>query len=158
MLMTAKDNPGVFIPPPLIYAAFFGASGYLQKRLPIGGSFFDNPWSRTGSVLLLMAALYILSRSLVQFIRTKNTVITVRAASSLQKTGIYRLTRNPMYLGLALIYLGLACLIGKWWNILLFPLLLLTVQEFVIRREEKYLTRRFGREYDEYRNAVRRWL
>ncbi len=156
--MTAKDNPGVFIPPPLIYAAFFGASGYLQKRLSIGGSFFDNPWSRTGSVLLLMAALYILSRSLVQFIRTKNTVITVRAASSLQKTGIYRLTRNPMYLGLALIYLGLACLIGKWWNILLFPLLLLTVQEFVIRREEKYLTRRFGREYDEYRNAVRRWL
>jgi protein-S-isoprenylcysteine O-methyltransferase Ste14 len=63
-----------------------------------------------------------------------------------------------MYLGLALLYLGLTGYLGNWWNIILFPLLLLIAYEFVIRREERYFKSRFGQEYDEYRNTVRRWL
>lgn len=63
-----------------------------------------------------------------------------------------------MYVGLSLLYLGIACIIGNWWNFFLFPLLLLIVQEYVIKREEKYLVRRFGEAYLDYRRKVRRWI
>ena len=90
--------------------------------------------------------------------KTKNTPVIIKSASSLQTTGIYSVSRNPMYLSLLLIYTGLAFLIGNWWNIILLPLLFLVVQEYVIKREEKYLERRFGQEYLNYKLKVRRWL
>ena len=73
-------------------------------------------------------------------------------------TGIYGITRNPMYVGLAMVYLGITCFIGNWWNIILFPLLFLIVQEYIIKREEKYLEFEFGQQYDDYKRIVRRWL
>jgi protein-S-isoprenylcysteine O-methyltransferase Ste14 len=85
-------------------------------------------------------------------------MITIKAAASLQTKGVYQVSRNPMYLGLALLYLGFTCYFGNWWNVILFPLLLLIVQEFVIKREERYLKRRFGQQYDDYQQIVRRWL
>jgi protein-S-isoprenylcysteine O-methyltransferase Ste14 len=60
--------------------------------------------------------------------------------------------------GLAVMYLGISCLIGNWWNIILFPILLLVIQEYIIKREEKYLERAFGQKYLDYKNRVRRWL
>jgi protein-S-isoprenylcysteine O-methyltransferase Ste14 len=63
-----------------------------------------------------------------------------------------------MYVGLAIVYLGVTCLIGNWWNIILFPLLLLVIQEYIIKREEKYLERAFGEKYLDYKSRARRWL
>ena len=63
-----------------------------------------------------------------------------------------------MYVGLAILYLGITCLIGNWWNVILFPLLFIIVQEYIIKREEKYLELEFGKEYNEYKKTVRRWL
>jgi len=97
-------------------------------------------------------------RSLRQFFLTKNTLILIKPASSLQITGIYGITRNPMYVGLAILYLGITCLIGNWWNVILFPLLFIIVQEYIIKREEKYLELEFGKEYNDYKKTVRRWL
>ena len=151
--MIAKDNPGVYIPPPLIYVAVFVIAVFLQKKTGIDHSLFKTRSILFTSILFFVPALYFLIRSLNQFIRTKNTVVTIKAAESLQITGIYKTTRNPMYVGL-----GLTCLIGNWWNIILLPLLLLVVQEYVIKREEKYLARKFGNEYMDYRQHVRRWL
>lgn len=152
------DNPGVYIPPPLIYAAVFGIAVFLQKEIGIDNSLFQTRSILFTSILFFVLALYFMIRSLNQFIRTKNTVVTIKAAESLQITGIYKITRNPMYVSLVLVYLGLTCLIGNWWNIILLPLLLLVVQEYVIKREEKYLARKFGNEYMDYRQRVRRWL
>jgi protein-S-isoprenylcysteine O-methyltransferase Ste14 len=59
---------------------------------------------------------------------------------------------------LAIVYLAFTCFIGNWWNIILFPVLLLIIQEYIINREEKYLHRRFGQEYLDYKTKVRRWL
>jgi protein-S-isoprenylcysteine O-methyltransferase Ste14 len=156
--MIAMDNPGVYIPPPLIYAAVFGIAVFLQKEIGIDNSLFQTRSILFTSILFFVLALYFMIRSLNQFIRTKNTVVTIKAAESLQITGIYKITRNPMYVSLVLVYLGLTCLIGNWWNIILLPLLLLVVQEYVIKREEKYLARKFGNEYMDYRQRVRRWL
>jgi protein-S-isoprenylcysteine O-methyltransferase Ste14 len=156
--MKEKDNPGIYIPPPLIYAAIFLIALFLQKKASIDDTVFKTRLTMIPGVLFFAAAVFFLSRSLVQFIRTRNSVVTVKPAESLQTSGIYRATRNPMYVGLVLVYLGLTCLIGNWWNIILLPVLLLTIQEYVMKREEKYLTRKFGPEYINYKQKVRRWL
>ncbi len=63
-----------------------------------------------------------------------------------------------MYVSLLLVYTGLSFLIGNWWNLILLPLLVFIVQEYVIKREENYLDRRFGQQYADYKKRVRRWL
>jgi protein-S-isoprenylcysteine O-methyltransferase Ste14 len=110
-----------------------------------------------GFIFILIASPFLV-KSLRQFFLTKNSVITIKPAFSLQITGIYAITRNPMYLGLANLYVALTCFIGNWWNIILLPLLIVLVQERIIKPEERYLERRFGQPYLDYKNRVRRWL
>ena len=156
--ITKPDNPGVQFPPPLLYAAFFLAGIFIQKFMPLSHSFFEQQPVRLAAVFFFLVGLLFSTTSMSQFIRTKNTIIPNKAATSLQTTGIYHTTRNPMYVALAMIYLGLTCLFGNWWNIILLPVLLILVQELVIKREEQYLARRFGEAFSQYRQKVRRWL
>lgn len=153
-----KDNPGVYIPPPLIYAVVFLAAVFIQKKISIDDSGFHSQMAKIAGVLFLIVSLFFMVTSLRQFFISKNTLIPIKPASSLQTNGIYSITRNPMYVSLALIYLGISCFVGNWWNVILFPFLLLIVQEYIIKREEKYLVRRFGQEYVIYKTKVRRWL
>lgn len=153
-----SKGPGVYIPPPLFYVFTFVAAVFIQKRLPISEALFGTVVIKITGTVFFIVALFFLLKSLRQFFLTKNTVVLIKPASSLQTTGIYAITRNPMYLGLALVYLGVTCFVGNWWNVILFPLLLLIVQEYIIKREENYLAVEFGQEYDAYENSVRRWL
>ncbi len=153
-----EDSPGVYIPPPLIYALIFLAAVFIQKKISLDDSFFHLQIAKIAGALFLIASLFFMVRSLRQFFISKNTLIPIKPASSLQTNGIYKITRNPMYVSLALVYLGISCFVGNWWNIILFPLLLLIVQEYIIKREEKYLLRRFGKDYVVYKTKVRRWL
>lgn len=153
-----KDHPGIYVPPPIIYALTFLAAVFIQKKVPINDSLFHRQVTKIVGVGLLIIALFFLLRSLIQFALSKNTLVTIMPTHSLQTNGIYNITRNPMYLGLAIVYLGISCLIGNWWNIILFPFLLLIIQQYMINREEKYLERRFGQVYLDYKLKVRRWL
>ena len=153
-----KDHPGIYVPPPIVYVLTFLAAVFIQKKVPIDDSLFHLQLTKIAGVGLLIIALFFLFRSLRQFFQSKNTLVTIMPARSLQTNGIYAITRNPMYIGLAIVYLGISCLIGNWWNIILFPLLLLVIQEYMIKREEKYLERRFGQVYLDYKSKVRRWL
>lgn len=153
-----KDNPGIYVPPPMIYALTFVAAVFVHRKIPINDSLFHWQVTKMAGIFFLLLAIFFLIRSLRQFFKSKNTVVTIKPASSLQKDGIYSVTRNPMYLGLAMVYMGISCLIGHWWNIILFPALIVVVQEYIIKREEKYLERRFGQEYLDYKSKVRRWL
>ena len=153
-----KDSPGVYIPPPLLYVLFFLVSVFLQKKVAIDDTVFHMSITKIIGILLLIASLVFLVSSLRAFFLSKNTLVLIKPASSLQTKNVYAISRNPMYVGLAFVYLGITCLIGNWWNIILFPLLLLLIQEYIIRREEKYLERAFGVKYVEYKKKVRRWL
>lgn len=153
-----KDSPGVYIPPPLIYVLIFLIALFVQKKVSINNSAFHSQTAKIVGVSLLIISLFFSLTSLQKFIRSKNTLILIKPASSLQTDGIYHISRNPMYVGLAIIYLGITCFIGNWWNIILFPILLMIIQEYVIKSEEKYLHRRFGQEYLDYKSKVRRWL
>jgi protein-S-isoprenylcysteine O-methyltransferase Ste14 len=72
--------------------------------------------------------------------------------------GPYRLSRNPLYVGLLALYLGLALLAPTFWGLALFPAAVLLVDWGAIRPEERFLHERFGAPYDEYRRRTRRWL
>jgi protein-S-isoprenylcysteine O-methyltransferase Ste14 len=152
------DHPGVYIPPPLIYVLTFLAAVYAEKIFRIDDSTFHKQPVKIAGIILLVIALFFLVRSLRQFLKSKNTLVTIKPSTTLESSGIYNITRNPMYVGLAIVYLGITCLVGNWWNIILFPLLLLVVQEYIIKSEEKYLERRFGKVYLDYKSKVRRWL
>jgi protein-S-isoprenylcysteine O-methyltransferase Ste14 len=153
-----KDSPGVYIPPPLFYVVIFLAAVFLQKKIPFDNFIFHLQIIKLTGISLLIISLVFLIASLRKFFLSRNTLILIKPASSLQTDGIYKISRNPMYTGLALVYLGITCLCGNWWNIILFPLLFLIIQEYIIKKEEKYLERAFGVKYLEYKGRVRRWL
>jgi protein-S-isoprenylcysteine O-methyltransferase Ste14 len=153
-----QDSPGVYVPPPLIYVVAFLAAIFLQSQFYINDAPFHHPLSKILGIVLLVCSLFFLVTSLTKFFRTKNTLIPFKPASSLQTNGIYSVSRNPMYVGLAIVYLGLTCLIGNWWNIILFPLLIFLVEVLIIKKEESYLERAFKDEFANYRQKVRRWL
>ena len=153
-----SKGPGVYIPPPLFYVLIFLAAVLIQQIIPIAEKLFQLLIFKVVGIILLLIASFFLFRSLRQFFLSKNTVILIKPASELQTTGIYGISRNPMYVGLTIVYLGITFLVGNWWNLILFPLLFLVVQEYVIKREEKYLLLEFGLKYEEYRMTVRRWL
>jgi protein-S-isoprenylcysteine O-methyltransferase Ste14 len=83
---------------------------------------------------------------------------TDRPVPRLVTDGPFRYTRNPGYLGLTMLYAGIAVLRNALWAILLLPLVLYVIQRQVIGREERYLERTFGDEYLAYKAQVRRWL
>ena len=153
-----KDSPGIYIPPPLFYVLIFLLALFIQKKAGINDSLFHLQITKWVGILFLITALFFLVSSLGKFFRSKNTLVLIKPASSLQTNGIYGISRNPMYVGLLFVYLGIACFIGNWWNIILFPLLLLIMQEYIIKREENYLVRAFGEKYLAYKSEVRRWL
>ncbi len=81
-----------------------------------------------------------------------------RAAHTLITAGPFRFTRNPLYLSLAVIYSGIALLLGALWALLALPFTLLVVSKGVIAPEERYLDATFGEAYRRYQARVRRWL
>jgi protein-S-isoprenylcysteine O-methyltransferase Ste14 len=153
-----KDHPGVVIPPPLFYAATFLLSLLIQKLIRVDRSFFHDMIARIAGIIFLVVCIFFAFPALQQFLKTKNTLITIRPANSLQTTGIYSINRNPMYISLLCLYAGLAILVGNWWTLALLPVLAIIVTSIVILPEERYLQRAFGAEYIEYKKNVRRWI
>lgn len=156
--MKAKNHPGVYLPPPLIYAAIFFSSILVNRIWPL--AFFPAYQSITHLIGWFVTALSVVCAAcgLWKFFRTRNTLITIKPARSLQTNGIYAYTRNPMYLGLLLLYTGIAFFKGNLWTFLFIPVLILIIQNYVIMNEEKYLEGAFNSEYLEYKRSVRRWI
>lgn len=93
-----------------------------------------------------------------RFKHANTSFIPWKASTALVTDGPYRFTRNPMYLGMAALYAGIALGTGLLWALALLPIVLAVIQVAVIRREEAYLERLFGNPYRDYRAKVRRWI
>lgn len=96
------DSPGVYFPPPLLYVLTFLTAVFLKKKILINDSLFHSQTIKIIGVVFFSAAFLFLVASLRQFFVSKNTLLLIKPASSLQYNGIYSFTRNPMYVGLAL--------------------------------------------------------
>lgn len=96
--------------------------------------------------------------AMLAFRRAKTATIPFYPASALVQRGPYRFSRNPMYVALAVAYVGAALLLNTPWPLFLLPLVLVVLYATVIRPEERYLLSAFPEDYAAYRARVRRWL
>ena len=93
-----------------------------------------------------------------EFKRHDTAVNPDQPPTILVTTGLYRFSRNPMYVGLTLLQLGLALTLNSWWLVLTLVPALIMMSRGVIDREEQFLAAKFGKRYIDYKNSVRRWL
>jgi protein-S-isoprenylcysteine O-methyltransferase Ste14 len=158
-----KDRgPAVRFPPPLLFAAGFLAGWLIDRRvvrLPLLR--MGEPLAtqiQVAALALCVIGLALAAWGLITFARARTAIIPHRPASRLVQTGPYRFTRNPMYVGLTLLYVGLTGLSDSMWPLVFLPFVLIALHQAVIRREERYLSTAFGKEYAAYQRRVRRWL
>ena len=148
-------GPALLAPPPLLFLGAFGAGLLLDRAAPPPA--LPLRVRRAGPTLI--AAGVALGAWFIATMRRAGTPIDPTEAPTVLVTGgPFRFTRNPGYAGLTLTYAGVALTAGARWPLMLLPAALATLDRGVVRREERYLTSRFGSSYEEYRGRVRRWL
>lgn len=153
-----RDTAGVIAPPPLIFLGFLLAGWGVGHGVGEPGLGLADTVRRGLAVAGLVVGLGIEGWAAGLFRRAGTAVLPWKPSTALVTHGVYRFTRNPIYLGYAVTYLALA--IGMDSPVALVFILpcVLVVERFVIAREETYLEARFGTAYVAYRGAVRRWL
>jgi protein-S-isoprenylcysteine O-methyltransferase Ste14 len=151
-------SPGVRFPPPLLYAIPFLVGYLLHLWYPLAITGDGARWLEVvGSLLAGLWAAFMIA-AFATFLRAHTSILPFKPATRLVTTGPYRLTRNPMYVSFALLYVGIALLLDSWWPLFFLPMVLVAVDRLVIVREERYLLDEFGGHYDAYCRRVRRWI
>ena len=159
--MTAPTiRPAVHFPPPFLFVGGTCLAWLLEKKLIrihlVGGS-AEGLLLRPG-VVILAAGLTFMSWGLLTFAKARTGILPGRPAKQIVSHGPYRLSRNPMYTGMATAYIGGALILNSGWALILLPLVMLALYRFVIQPEEQYLSLAFPTEYGEYRRKVRRFI
>ena len=150
-------NPRIFPLPPAVLLLFLAAGYVLQRLSPLGSGEPPIESAIAGDALMVLAFV-IAVLAAREMGRARTAIRPGKAAAALVRTGVFARSRNPIYLSFVFFIIGFGLATANPWMIILAPLLLLYVQERVIKREEDYLTQRFGPEYVEYRKKVRRWF
>jgi protein-S-isoprenylcysteine O-methyltransferase Ste14 len=151
-----RDTAGVVVPPPFIFLGGLAVGFGLEALLPGSSVPAAVRWVLGG--VLLVAGIALLASFNTSFSRKGTAVEPWKPTTAIVTTGPYRLTRNPAYLGMALVYAAIALLADALWVLAPLPVVLAVIDRAVIAREERYLERKFGREYLDYKATVRRWL
>jgi protein-S-isoprenylcysteine O-methyltransferase Ste14 len=146
------------IPPPLVAAAFALVMWAVAGGLP--GASVQFPGQAVATAALVVAGLSVIAISILQFNRARTTINPLKpdAASALVTGGVFQLTRNPMYLGMALVLAGWAVWLGNAACVLLLALFVAYITRFQIAPEERALRAHFSEEFDAYAQQVRRWI
>ena len=153
-----SDTAGVLAPPPALYGAGLIVGLVLQVLHPVHIASSTGGMLRGVGIALVVVGLLLSTAVMRVFGAARTPVPPYRPTTRLVFEGPYRFSRNPDYIGQALVYAGIALVANSWWPLFTLPLVLFVVQRFVIEREERYLEGKFGEEYREYRARVRRWL
>jgi protein-S-isoprenylcysteine O-methyltransferase Ste14 len=150
---------GVITRPPLLFLAALLLGLASDHLLPLP---FDVPaaglthWIIAGSLILIGLAFF--ATGIRNFSRAATPVPTTKPTRALVTTGIHGWTRNPIYLGMFLVYGAIGVAARSPWTLILTLPLAITIRYGVVAREETYLERRFGDAYRDYKARVRRWL
>ena len=154
----AVDSLELKIPPPLV-AVVFGLLMWGVASLDGAAGFLG---SHRLAAALVVAAIGVAFGfpAMAAFVRAKTTMnpTTPAAASSLVTHGVYRITRNPMYVSLVLYLLAWAVYLSSGLALIVVPVFALYIDRFQIRPEERALSALYGTEYAAYTSRVRRWL
>jgi protein-S-isoprenylcysteine O-methyltransferase Ste14 len=152
-------GPNIRVPPLYFIGGFLVGMILHATVRPI--TILGGPASRTlvtAGWVIFWIGMIVAHSGVFTFMLAGTTMFPFKEASRLVTHGPYRFTRNPMYLGLTIAYIGLSLALNTAWPIILLPLMLWLLVKTVIEAEEKYLTAEFGDEYVQYTKRVRRWL
>ncbi len=155
---SAKDGAAVRIPPPLVYLGAVIAGVLMHAfvaPLPVGLPIVSRIVVATTAAV---SSLVFMGLAIKLFRRTGQDPKPWATTPEIISTGVYRVTRNPMYVGMALLQIAIGVGLANWWVIIAVPVVLVLVYLTAIRHEEAYLERKFGRAYSDYKESVRRWL
>lgn len=146
------------VPPLALVLVLAGAMWFAAKELP--SLEFSLPWRDGLSVTVSGGGILVILAGLYEFQKAKTTFnpMTPDAASSVVTSGIYRVSRNPMYLGFLLVLIGWAIFLSHVLPFLFLPVFVAYMNRFQISPEERALSAKFGEGYDRYKQAARRWL
>ena len=148
----------LLIPPP-IQALLSAIMMWLISRYFLQANFNSSIMNIFGLVFLIIAVIIIiLSINKFRAIKTTISPLKPNNTSSLVITGIYKHTRNPMYLGLLLILFSTALLLNNFISFLILPLFIIFITKNQILPEEEALENMFGEKYKNYKKKVRRWI
>lgn len=148
----------LLIPPPIVALACAAAIWALARYVP--GFDVQVPGQRMAAFALIGLGLLLDASSIAAFLRAKTTIspLSPEKSAQLVETGFYRITRNPMYLGLLLLLAGYALLQGSALTLPVLAFFIAYITHFQIKPEEERLAGLFGEDYQRYRQRVRRWI
>jgi protein-S-isoprenylcysteine O-methyltransferase Ste14 len=96
--------------------------------------------------------------ALIEFRKARTKLDSHNSVKNLVVSGVYRFTRNPIYLGFLFMVIGFPLTYGYYWGIVIAPFFVIIINQFVIKKEEAYLEKKFKEQYTNYQSRVRRWL
>jgi protein-S-isoprenylcysteine O-methyltransferase Ste14 len=159
MVVISRDTAGVIARPPLLFLGALllglGADRLLPRVFVVPGS--DLVLRTVGGCLILIGIALAVA-GIRNFARAATPVPTNQPTRALVTTGVHGWTRNPIYLGLFLVYGGIGVAAHSTWVLVLTLPLAIVIRYGVVAREEAYLERRFGDAYLDYKRRVGRWL
>jgi protein-S-isoprenylcysteine O-methyltransferase Ste14 len=151
-----QDRANVRIIPPVILIAALGLG--LVVRAEFGAKVLPSELAMAIGFITIAASLFFVFAAFRE-LRLAKTAFDVRKPTrALVETGVFSLTRNPVYLSMMLLYIGVSFLMNSFWMLILFPTTGSALCLAVIRPEERYLENKFGETYRAYRHRVRRWI
>jgi len=156
---SSSDHPDGIVFPPLIFLSALVIACVLQWLLPLGFiAGIRDAWRLSADAFMTIAGLSIMASGRRTLVRHGTNVSPLQPTTALATDGIYRWTRNPLYVGGTMLMIGIALVFGLDW------LLLLTAPSFsvlhfgVVRQEERYLDQKFGNTYRRYRDSAPRYV
>lgn len=151
-----EDHANVKVPAPVLVLLLLIAAFLLRYLGPL--PLVAPPIVEYIGFVLIGGCFLLGWNALKEFRRANTSVDPSRPVSNLVTSGIYRFTRNPIYLGFLLLVICIPLTADTYWGVLFAPLFVLLCNRLVIEHEEAYLERKFGTAYTDYKSRVRRWL
>jgi protein-S-isoprenylcysteine O-methyltransferase Ste14 len=153
-----QDHPNIspMVHPPIVALMFIVIACFLGRFAPL--SFAAPNILRYIGLAMTFVGFLLGIGALIEFRKARTTLDPHGSVRQLVTSGIYRFTRNPIYLGFLLMVIGLPLNSGLYWGIVLAPFYVLMMNRLIVQHEEAYLQRKFGKAYNGYTSRVRRWV
>jgi protein-S-isoprenylcysteine O-methyltransferase Ste14 len=155
-----SSTAGIKVRPPVLFAVALLLGFALDHLLPLPFAIprYNGLLHRIIPSAIVLFGIAISAAGIRNFTRAATPVPGNQPVRTLVTTGIHRWSRNPIYVGMVLLYLGIGIAVRSPWILVLSPLIVIVLRYAVIAREETYLEQRFGDDYRDYKARVRRWL
>jgi protein-S-isoprenylcysteine O-methyltransferase Ste14 len=151
-----RDSPQVRIPPPLVFLVCILLGVGIQRFFPAPIFSPSVRWSL--AALFLGTGISLMAYCVTAFIKRKTNLVPWKPTTALVISGVYRYSRNPIYIAFILIGWGIAFAVNNFWMLISMFVFAGVVQKTAIVKEEKYLEQKFGEGYLAYKHRVRRWI